>query len=77
MLPPGRGHGALDLGQLARRPHRRHAGQSLGGRHVYLNDAGVGMAAPHHGHVELAGAGEVVHETAGARDEPPVFLAQW
>ena len=33
------------------------------------------MAAPHHGHVEQAGAGEVVYEAAGARDEPPVFLA--
>ena len=71
----GRGHGALDLWQIGRGEDGGHAGQGPGRLHAYLNDAGVGMTAPHHDHVQHAGAHEVVDVTAGACEEPVVFLA--
>ncbi len=71
----GGGHGALDLGEVGRRPYRSHPRQALGRFHGYLDDAGVGMAAAHHGHVEHARALEIIHVTSGATDETPIFLA--
>jgi hypothetical protein len=50
-------------------------GTALGRLHGDLDDAGVGMAAAHHGHVEHARALEIIHVTSGTGDEPLVFLA--
>ncbi len=62
-----------DVDNIARRPHRNHAGRGTGRCRVDRDDAAVCVGGSHHAHVQLMRKTDVGREPAAPGNERPVF----